>query len=80
MADVKVRKLDDWVVDSLRARAKHAGHSLEHELRQVLIDKALEAQHAAAQRFTALRREMQNKYGVFSDSTPLIREDRDARG
>jgi plasmid stability protein len=34
MADVKIRKLDDWVVESFRARAKRAGRSLEDELRQ----------------------------------------------
>ncbi len=35
MADVKIRKLDDWVVESFRAQAKKSGHSLEAELRQL---------------------------------------------
>jgi plasmid stability protein len=80
VADVKVRKLAGWVVETLRLRATRAGHSLEQELREVLTDKALEGQHAAAPRFAALRSEMAQKYGAMPDSTPLIREDRDTRG
>jgi len=78
--DVKIRKLEDWVVEALRDRARRAGHSLENELRRVLTDEALAAQHAAGRRFETLRREMVKKHGVFADSVPLMREDRDARG
>ena len=80
MVDVKVRKLEEWVIETLKDRARRAGHSLEQELRRVLTEEALEAQRAAGHRLDALRREMSEKHGTFSDSTPLIREDRDTRG
>jgi len=80
MVDVKVRKLEDWVVETLRDRARRAGRSLEQELRQVLTEEALGAQRAAGGQFAALRCEMKKKHGTVSDSVPLIREDRDARG
>lgn len=80
MADVKVRKLDDWVVEAIKARARRAGRSLEEELRRVITDTALKAQHEFADRSAAWRKAMRRKHGTFSDSTPLIREDRDTRG
>jgi plasmid stability protein len=36
MADVRVRKLEDWVVNWFRVQAKRHGRSLEGELRQAL--------------------------------------------
>ena len=48
VADVKIRKLPDWVVDTYRARAQAAGHSLEEELRSLLTEAALERQLARA--------------------------------
>ena len=49
MADVKIRKLDDWVVESFRARAKQAGRSLEEELRQFLTEAARERRRRFAE-------------------------------
>lgn len=80
MADVKVRKLNYWVVETIRKRAEQAGHSLEEELRRILTEAALKAQHDFASHSAAWRRIMQKKHGTFSDSTALIREDREARG
>lgn len=80
MADLKIRKLDDWVVEHFRSRAKQAGHSLEEELRRELTESALRARREFAQDSRRMRQELRDKYGVFSDSAELIREDRDARG
>jgi len=44
MADVTIRKVEDWVLDTYRARAEAAGHSLEEELRSLLTETALERQ------------------------------------
>ena len=41
MTDVRVRNVDDWVVELHRNRAKLEGRSLENELRQVITDAAL---------------------------------------
>jgi plasmid stability protein len=55
MADVKVRKLEDWVITTLQHQAKRRGHSLEEELRCVLTDTALKAQHEFAASAKAIR-------------------------
>jgi plasmid stability protein len=80
MADVKIRELPDWVVASYKARAEHAGHSLEEELRTLLIEQASKCRKEALRRIDALRNGLRRKYGTLSDSTPGIREDREARG
>lgn len=77
MADVKIRKLDDWVLQSFRSRARRAGHSLEEELRQTLTDLAKGRERALIDEIDAFREGLRVKYGVQPDSTPLIRELRD---
>jgi plasmid stability protein len=80
MADVKIRKLDDWVVESFRARARQAGRSLEEELRQVLTEAARERRRRFADKLEAYSEQLRSKYGEMPDSTPLIREGRDEFG
>jgi plasmid stability protein len=80
MADVKIRKLDDWVVASFRARARQAGRSLEEELRQFLTEAARERRRRFADKLEAFTEQLRAKYGEMPDSTPLIREDRDEFG
>lgn len=80
MADVKIRKLEDWVVETHRALAEAAGRSLEEELRRLVTEAALKPQHEFARQVRALKDELLERYGVMPDSTPLIREDRDRRG
>lgn len=80
MADVKVRNLPDWVVASIRARAEHEGRSLEEELRVLITDDAKRRRQETIRQLKAFRNKLRKKYGVLSDSTPGIREDRQARG
>jgi plasmid stability protein len=80
MADVKIRKLDDWVVASFRARAKQAGRSLEEELRQFLTEAARERRRRFADKLETFSEQLRAKYGEMPDSTPLIREGRDEFG
>lgn len=80
MADITIRKLDDWVADHFRARARRAGRSLEEELRRELTEAALRVRREFAAESRNIRADLKNKYGVFSDSAELIREDREARG
>ena len=40
MGNLTVRKLDDKVIDRLKARARTRGHSLETELREILSQAA----------------------------------------
>jgi plasmid stability protein len=80
MAEVRVRKLEDWVVDWFRTQARQHGESLEGELRQVLTDVAQERKRAVAAGLRADLEALRKQYGTFSDSAALIREDRDLRG
>jgi plasmid stability protein len=77
MAQVIVRNLDDEVVSSLKIKAELHGHSLEQELRKILkraTELSSEEKLALADWIAALtRRPLQ------TDSSDLIREDRDSR-
>jgi plasmid stability protein len=80
MVDLRIRRLDDWVAEALRARAKRNGDSLEEVLREVLRhDVKREKEQFVAEHMEMLKR-LRDKYGTFSDSTLYIREERDARG
>jgi plasmid stability protein len=80
MTEVRIRNVDDWVVELHRNRAKLEGRSLESELRQILTESALAKKKQLAEEMRAQLAELREKYGTFSDSALLIREDRDARG
>jgi plasmid stability protein len=77
MADVLVRDLDDGVLMQLKASAKAHGRSLQAEIHDVLR-KATTRDLAETRRLSArwLKRLRQSSQ---SDSTAMIREDRDAR-
>jgi plasmid stability protein len=74
MADVKIRKLDDWVVHSFRAEAERAGRSPEAELRLMLTEVARERRAALVGEINAFRDGLRARYGQMSDPTHLIRE------
>ena len=80
MPDVKVRKLPDWVVAAFKSRARQAGHSMEEELRILLVDTAKKPRREIVAELNAFRGMLRRKYGTLSDSTKGIREDREARG
>lgn len=77
MADVKIRKLEDWVVESFRTRAKASGHSLEEELRRLLTETARARRQDLIDEIDAFRQGLRDTYGEMADSTPVIREIRD---
>jgi plasmid stability protein len=75
MAQVLIRDLDEGVIRRLRRRAKRSGRSLEAELRLVLsraADEDFASARAAAERVRSIFEGRR-----FSDSTELVREDRD---
>ncbi len=77
MANVLVRDLDDDVLKHLKAAAKAHGRSLQAEIHDVL-QRASTLNLAETRRLSArwLKRLRQSSQ---SDSTAMIREDRDAR-
>ncbi|MEW6267725.1 MAG: hypothetical protein AB1689_00340 [Thermodesulfobacteriota bacterium] len=75
MAQVIIRNLDDQAVDRLKARARRKGVSLESELRAIVTDAARIDRSSFRERAARLRRKLGRR--PVSDSTELIREDRD---
>ena len=80
MSELRIRNVDEWVVESLRQRARSSGQSLEGALRELLRQEAMRPKLEMANELRRMREELRTKYGTFSDSTALIREDRDQRG
>jgi len=79
MATVTIRKLDDAVYERLRAQARANNRSLEAEARRLIIE-GVTAKVDVGKVIEKLRShhaEMRAKYGVFPDSTDLIRRMRD---
>jgi plasmid stability protein len=80
MADVKIRKLPEWVVVAFKDRAAHQGRSLEEELRNLLTEAASKPKQNRIAEMAAFRKMLRRKYGTLADSTGGIRADRQARG
>ena len=75
MAQVLVRNLPDDVVAHLKARAARARHSLEQELRHILIEAARQGREEVLADMDRIRAMTPNV--AQTDSAELIREDRD---
>lgn len=75
-AQVLVRNIDPDVVDQLKERARGNGRSLQAELKSILLEAA--GTHDYYERLekdiTRIRKMLAGRH--FSDSTELIREDR----
>jgi plasmid stability protein len=78
--DVRVRNVDDWVVEWHCHRARPEGRSLEGDLRQILTDAALAQKRAITAEMRTGIQELRAAYGTFSDIAAIIREIRDERG
>jgi plasmid stability protein len=77
MGQVLVRNLDDDVIESIKLKAELKGHSLEHELREIIR----QASPLTPEERVALSRKiraMQAKPAKL-DSTRIIRSARDNR-
>ncbi len=75
MAQVLIRKIPDPVLKAWRKRAKKKGRSLEAELRETIVTFA-PRDHSEFLKFAdKVRESLKGTYK--SDSTALIREDRD---
>ncbi len=80
MPQILVRDLDKKTVDSLKARARKNGRSLQAEVRLILEREALSPKvDMETARIMALELQKKFKRGDFPDSVELIREDRDGR-
>lgn len=75
MAQVIVRDLPDNVVARLEARAARKRHSLEEELRDILIEASRPSRAELIAEVERIRAMTPRRLDI--DSTDLIREDRD---
>ena len=75
MAQILIRGLDDEVVEKLKRRAREEGRSLQAEVR-LILEAAAKLDMDTAR--NALK-EFRDRFGrkKFTDSTDLVREDRD---
>ncbi len=77
MTELRIRNIDEWVVDIHRHNAKKNRTSLESEIKRILADSALAKRQAIAQELEQDRNELREKYGVFPSSVAYIREMRE---
>jgi plasmid stability protein len=77
MAQVIIRNLDDKVVNALKRKAKLHCRSLEQELREILTKVTLADRGALLTEIDRIR--AMTPPGIQTDSTDLVREDRDNR-
>ena len=76
MGQLLIRGLDENLIEKLRKRAEGNHRSLEGELREILTMAARQVDVETARRMAdEFRRGLEGRY--HSDSTELIREDRD---
>lgn len=80
MAEFKVRNLDDSIARALRSRARRHGVSVEEEIRRLLSESVVKKREAFARRAAASRAATQRARKRATDSTVLIRRERDAWG
>ena len=80
MAEVKIRKIEDWVINTIRVFAKKNNQSVEEQLRCILREAAQSPRKKMMEECLAFQDEIRQKYGVLPDSTSGIREERDRRG
>lgn len=80
MAQILVRDLDDALVARLKERAKQNHRSLQGEVKAILEEAAPMATSAEVRAIGEKWQRYWKEQGkTFSDSTDLIREDRDQR-
>jgi plasmid stability protein len=77
MAQLLVRDVPPDIVDALKRRAAEHGRSAEAEHRAILEEKLRPGRSGFWERAAALREETRGR--IFTDSTDLIRQDRDER-
>jgi len=77
MAQVLVRNLKDNVVARLKKRAQNRGRSLQAEVKMILEEAAKEDSGDFWKEADRIRERLKRSGRAFSDSTALIREDRD---
>ncbi len=79
MAQLLVRDIPEETVAALKKRAKANGRSAEAEHRAILEEALKRQRDDFWERVDAARRELEETGRTFTDSTEMIRQDRDSR-
>ena len=79
MTELRVRNVDEWIVDIHRHNAKRNGISLEAEIKRILSEAAFAKRQSRARELESHRNEMRDKYGDFPSSVGFIRDMREGR-
>jgi len=80
MANIRIRNLEDWVVETIRQIAGKNKRSMEEEMRTILREAASGPKKNLANLARNLREEIIREHGILPDSALSIREERDLRG
>jgi plasmid stability protein len=78
MAELRIRNVEDWVVEQHRFNARKKGITLGDELKRVLVETAMAQRGKMANEITKNLEKMRNKYGTFPSSVKDIREYRES--
>ncbi|MGH6870124.1 MAG: FitA-like ribbon-helix-helix domain-containing protein [Rhizomicrobium sp.] len=79
MADVKIRKLPDWVVNQYKRSAKLAGRSLEEELRVFLMDASQAKWRFWIDRLEKSREQVRKRHGALPNFVLEERKERERK-
>ena len=77
MGKIILSKLDDATLAEVQRRADRHGRTLEDELCSIVAHAVRPDRTALVEQLRREQDELARKYGIFPDSTPLIREWRD---
>lgn len=80
MTDLRIRNIEPWVIESIRALAKAHGRTMEAELRATLEEAVSRSKQELLNELQGLQKDLTDKYALLSDSTAFIREERDLEG
>lgn len=78
--EIRIRNVDEWIVEFHRKQAKNNNISLEKQIRNMLAESALANRRARAKQMRKDLEQMREKYGTLPDSTAYIRAERNRRG
>jgi len=79
MAELRVRNVDPWAVDVIRAMARRSSQTMEQFLKHFIYELADREKRELMAELRKQRGELQQTHGVLPDSTPGIRAERDDR-
>lgn len=75
MPGILVREVELEVLEKLKKRAKRNGRSLQSEVRSIIVDVVEGSSLSDEETASAIKQSLRGR--EFSDSTELLREDRD---